>query len=302
MNSASFAQRLLRFLTVKDLGLLPADDALGLVDAINAGIQEYYSLVPSAYKGTTFSGILTPAQQVTATFTNGSNFFTGWTASAAQKGFTLVAGTDTRQNTIVGPNEMLDVYTGPSGIFASQIYGDCLHMEQIIERFTSDPVLVDYNRVLMRDENWRREGIRGVWPGTFQLYPYGSYSFRQVRVPWKYWIERQGESQNGLPPFMLRVDSLPDVEYRVRIEGLLAPAQVQFNDLIIPKTLSLDSYVVESTVLPMAAYRLLTHPLFANDKLAKIVTEQYMTAVKMSKDKTPDQGASVNWVGTPRGF
>jgi hypothetical protein len=302
MNTASLAQRLLRFLTVKDLALLPADDALGVCDAMNGGIQEYYSVTPSAYKGTTFSGVFSPASSVTATFTQGSNFFTGWTATSAQKGFTIVAGTDNRQNTIIGPNQMLDVYTGIGGSQTAQVYGDCLHMEQIIERFTSDPVLVDYNRVLIRDENWRRAGIRGVWPGTFQLYPYGSYSFRQVRVPWKYWIERQGESQNGLPPFMLRIDSLPDVEYRVRVEGLLAPTQVQINDLIVPQPLSLDAYVIESTVLPMAAYRLLTHPLFANDKLVKIVTEQYITAVKLAKDRTPDQGSSRNYLGTPRGY
>lgn len=281
---------------------MPADDALSIADAMNAGIQEYYALVPSAYKGTVFSGILYPATTVTVTFTQGSNLFSGWTAPNAWKGFTIIAGQDQRQNTLVAPNEMLDVYTGPSGTYTAQVYGDCLHMEQIIERFTSDPVLVDVNQVLVRNENFRREGLRGFWPSTFQLFPYGSYSFRQVRRPAQYWIERQGESQNGLPPFMLRVDSLPDVEYRVRVEGLLAPTQVKFNDLTVPVPLSLDNYTIESTVLPMAAYHLTEHPRWADKTNFKMVSSKYDRAVKMAVDKTPDQGASVKWVGTPRGW
>lgn len=301
MNTVSLAQRLLRYLTVKDLANLAADDALGVCDAMNAAIQEYYADVPTAYKGTTFSGVLTPAFTVTATFTNGSNQFSGWSATPAQKGFTLVAGSDTRQNTITSANTLLDIYTGLTGTFTAQVYGDCLQMDQVIERFTADPVLVDYNRVLVRDENWRRQGFQGIWGGAIQL-PYGCASIRQVRCPWRYWIERQGESQNGLPPFMLRVDSLPDVEYRVRVEGLLAPTQVQYNDLIMPQPLSLDAYVVESTVLPMAVYHLTEHPLWANKDAIKKVGDKYLAAKKMAKDRTPDQGASVNFVGTPRGW
>ena len=166
MTTVQLAQRLLRFLTIKDLALLPSDDAIGVADAMNAAIQEYYQLVPSAYKGTTLSGTLLPAQAITAAFTNGSNTFSGWSAQiggdGSQKGYTIVAGTDTRQNTIVGPNEMLDVYAGPSGTFTAQVYGDCLQMENVIERFTNDPILVDYNRRVVRDERWRQQAVTGV--------------------------------------------------------------------------------------------------------------------------------------------
>lgn len=303
MNTTQLAQRLLRYLTISDLANLPADGALGLLDAMNAAIQEYYAIVPTSFKGTTFSGVLTPAVPITATFTNGSNYFTGWSATPAQKGFTIVAGTDPRQNTLVAPKQMLDVYTGPTGTFTAQVYGDCLHMEQIIERFTADPILVDFNIRLQRNENWRRIATTGPWPGSFyQYYAYGSYSTRQIRTPWQYWIERQGESQNAFPPFILRCDSLPDQEYRVRIEGLLAPTQVQLNDLTVPQALSLDSYIVESTVLPMAVYHLTEHPLWASKSNFKMVQAKYQGARKMAMDRTPDQGSSINLVGTPRGF
>lgn len=302
MTSVQLAQRLLRYLNTNDLANLPADMALGLCDAINGSIQEYYSRVPSAYKGTTFSGSFLPAVNVTANFTNGSNFFTGWSAMEAQKGFTITAGSDPRQNTIIGPNELMDVYLGPSGPQAAQVYGDVLHMENIIEKFTSDPVLVDWNRVLVRDENWRREGVRSVFPGTFQLYPFGSYSQRQIRTPWKYWIERQGESQGAYPPFMLRTDSLPDVEYRVRVEGLLAPAQINILALTTPVNLALDWYIVESMVLPMAAKRLMTHPLWRDPKINKSVDDDYKTAVGLTLARTSDQGASNHFCGTPAGW
>jgi len=291
------------FLRTNDLANLPADMALSLCAAINGAIQEYYSKVPSAYKGTTFSGTLTPAVTVTATFVNNSNYFSGWNASIPlQKGFTIVAGSDPRQNTIIGTNEMLDVYTGPTGTFQALVYGDCLQMNGVIERFTSDPVLVDWNRVLVRDENWRRAGVRSVFPGTFQLYPFGSYSQRQIRTPFCYWIERQGQSEGAYPPFILRMDSLPDTEYRVRVEGLLAPTQVALNDLIVPVELSLDHYIVESMVLPMAVKRLMPHPLWRDKTLNAAVMDDYRVAMRMTEARTPDQASSQNFCGTPPGY
>lgn len=303
MNSVQLAQRLLRYLNTNDLANLPGDMALGVCDAINGAIQEYYVRVPTTYKGTTFSGLLLPAQNITATFTNGSNIFSGWSATMpAQKGFSIMAGNDPGRNIIVGANELLDVYTGTTGSQTAQVYGDVLHLENIIERFSSDPILTDWNRVLVRDENWRRRGIRSVWGASVNLQPYGSYSAPQVRTPFKYWIERQGQSQGAFPPFMLRTDSLPDQQYRVRVEGLLAPVQINVQALTVPVELALDHYTVESTVLTMAAKRLIVHPLWREPKLIAPVMDDYKTAVDMCESRTPDQGASVNYCGTPYGF
>lgn len=302
MNSVQLAQRLLRYLNTNDLANLPGDMALGVCDAINGAIQEYYVKVPTAYKRTTFSGAFLPAQNITATFTNGSNTFSGWSASAAQKGFSIMVNTDGGRNIIVGPNELLDNYNGTTGTQTAQVYGDVLHLENVIERFSSDPILTDFNRVLVRDENWRRMGIRSVWGSSVSLYPYGSYSQPQVRTPFKYWIEPQGQSQGAYPPFMLRADSLPDQLYRVRVEGLLAPAQITVQALSVPVGLALDWYSVESTVLPMAAKRLITHPLWRDPKLVNAVMDDYKNAIMMCESRTPDQAASVIFCGTPRGF
>lgn len=303
MNSVQLAQRLLRYLNTNDLANVPGDMALGICDAINGAIQEYYVKVPTTYKGTTFSGEFLPAQNITATFTKGSQFFTGWTADMpTQKGFSITVNTDQGRNILVGPNQMLDIFNGNSGSQPAQVYGDVLHLENIIERFSSDPVLTDFNRVLVRDENWRRRGIKSPWASSVSLYPFGSYSFPQVRTPWKYWIEKQGQSQGAYPPFMLRTDSLPDQLYRVRVEGLLAPTQVSIQDLTVPVDLSLDWYTIESTVLHLAARRLITHPLWRDPKIVPMVMADYKTAVDMCESRTPDQGASINYAGTPRGY
>lgn len=277
--------------------------ALGVCDAINGAIQEYYVLVPTTYKGTTLSGEFLPAQNITATFTNGSNTFSGWSAMMpTQKGFSIMVNTDSGRNILVGQNQLLDNYNGNTGVQTAQVYGDVLHLENIIERFSADPCLTDYNRYLVRDENWRRQGIRSVWGSSYSLFPYGSYSFPQVRTPFKYWIERQGQSQGAFPPFMLRTDSLPDQLYRVRVEGLLAPAQIDAQALTVPVELSLDGYSIESTVLLMAAKRLITHPLWRDPKLIAPVMDDYKSAVMMCESRTPDQAASVIYAGTPRGW
>lgn len=281
---------------------MPSDDALGICDAMNAAIQEYYSEVPTAYKGTTFEGMFEPGFQVSATFTNGSNLFTGWAATPLQKGYTIVAGTDTRQNVIVGPGEMLHPYIGIPGVQNAMVYGDVLQMDQIIERFTSDPVLVDVNRVLVRDENWRRMGSRGWGQGATEFFPLGTANYRRIGCPIRYWIERQGESQNGNPPFMLRIDALPDIQYRVTVEGLLAPIQTVLADLTVPVQLPLDNFIVESMVLPMAVYHMTEHPLWADNKNFARVAEKYQKAIKLTKGRAPDQGSSANKCGTPRRY
>lgn len=301
-NTVSFAQRLCRYLTIKDITLVPMDDAMGICDAMNAGVQEYYTEVPSAYKGTTFSGLFLPGASVTPTFTNGSNIFSGWSASAAQTFSTLVVQGDTRQNIIVGPNQLRDIYTGPSGPQPATVYGDCIQIQQITERFTADPCLVDINRILIRDENWRCIGQRGWGFGAMEFFPLGTAMNRRIGTPIRYWIEREGESQGVMPPFVLRVDSLPDIEYRVEIEGLLAPTQVGLPDLTVPQPLSLDSQIIELMVLPMAVYHLTEHPLWADKDNFKRVASKYELACKKARARVPDVGSSENYVRTPRGY
>lgn len=303
MNSVQFCQRLLRYLTIKTLAQLPIDDALGLCDATNAAIQEYYTWVPTIYKHTGFSGEFKPAQTITANFTNGSNEFTGWAAPKEMKGYTIVITTDQRQNRIVGSNQLFDKFTGITGTWTAQVYGDCIHMQDLVEKFTTDPTLVDFSRILVRDENFRRRGFRGWgYAGAMEFFPFGTASFRRIGMPMKYWIEPQGQSRNADPPFMLRIDSLPDQLYRMESEGFLAPSLIYLPDLTVPIHLPVDDLVVESTLLPMAIYYLRDHPLWADKANAKSVQDGYDKAKRMVESRVSDKGPGTNVCYTPRNW
>jgi hypothetical protein len=298
MTTVQLAQRLLRYLTVKDLALLSGDDALHLLDAINSGIQQFYALAPSIYKQTSMSGILRAAQDVTLDVTLGSPIFTGYTASYYSKGYTIRIEGDDNDNEIVASNGLLDSYMGETGTRQATIWGDCLQLNTVIDRLTSEPKL-DTGDVLWKDDEYKQ------WGGF--CYPEG-WGFRRglrnrkVGRPRRYWIEAVGQSQAGDPAFLLRVDTLPDQDYRVRLDGELAPRKVTFIDLTTPVVLPIDDALVESNVLPICASELTESPLWQNSDNKKDVNERASKALQLIGLLSPIISVPNYQVGTPKGY
>jgi hypothetical protein len=286
MTTVQLAQRLLRYLTVKDLALLSGDDALHLLDAINSGIQQFYALAPSIYKQTSMSGILRAAQNVTLDVTLGSPIFTGYTASYYSKGYTIRIEGDDHDNEIVASNGLLDNYMGDTGTRQATIWGDCLQLNTVIDRLTSEPKL-DTGDVLWKDDEYKQSG---------------GMRNRQVGRPRRYWIEAVGQSQAGDPAFLLRVDTLPDQDYRVRLDGELAPRKVAFLDLTTPVVLPIDDALVESHVLPICASELTDSPLWQNADNKKDVNERARKALQLIGLLSPIISVPNHQVGTPKGY
>lgn len=300
-NTMQLAQRLLKGLKVKSLGLVSVENSLDILDAINGAIQEFYVLCPSAYKRTQCSGFLAAPQTVYITVTNGSNVFSGYTPASTLYGSSIVIQTDTRQNTIASVSTLLDIYTGVTGVQQAIVYNDVIQLDAIVQRLTSDPVLVDFNQILIRDENYKRRGGQN-WSGD-QVYWYpGTAWNRSVGCPRYYWMEATGQVQNAVIPFLARVNTLPDQLYRLRVEADLAPTPLQFQDLVIPNTLALDPYSVEMCVLPMALGRLTSSPLWDNEKLIPAALNDAQMGRRMASERPSNPGAARNRVRTPAGW
>lgn len=294
MTTVQIAQRLLRNLSVKDLALLSADDALHLLDAINGGMQEFYALAPGIYKQTSLSGILRAGQDISLGVTLGSQIFTDWTASYLHKGYTIRIEGDDNDNEIIAANGLLDDYMGETGFRQARIWGDCLQINTVIDRLTSEPKL-DTGDVLLKDDEYKQ------W-GGFCLGARRGLKNRSVGRPTRYWIEPVGQSQGGDPSFLLRVDTLPDADYRVRMDAELAPRRVVFSDFSIPVPLPFDDGLVESCLLPICAARLMDSPLWQDRQTFSAVERRAEQARGLIGLLSPTISMPENRVLTPRGY
>jgi hypothetical protein len=296
MTTVQLAQRLLRHLTVKDLALLSGDDALHVLDAMNAGLQQFYALAPASLKQTTLSGVLQPAQTVTLTVTNGSAVFSGYTATSAQRGYTIRIEGDDNENEIVASNGLLDDYLGTTGTKAAQVWGDCLPLNGVIERLTSEPRL-DTGAFLAKEPAFRE---RGGWSSPAEQRH--ARRDRRIGEPSFYWIEAVGQSQGGAPAFLLRVDALPDRAYRVRVDAELGPARVTFPDLTTPVALPLNDAHVEAYVLPLCAAALLDSPLWQDADAKRHIRERAGDAIPLIGLLGHHIAKPSNRVRTPAGY
>lgn len=298
MTTVQVAQRLLRYLRVKDLALLSGDDALHLLDAMNSGIQQFYALAPSIYKQTTLSGVLRGAQNAILEVTFGSPVFGGYTAPALSRGWTIRIDGDDNDNEIVAENGLLDDYMGETGSRSATLWGDCLQLNTVIDRLTSDPKL-ETGDVLSKDDEYRQWGgfvFPDGWGGHRGL------RSRSIGRPRCYWIEAVGQSQAGDPAFLLRVDTLPDRDYRVRIDGELAPRKVVFSDLSTPVVLAVDDALVESIVIPICVAELSDSPLWQNPENKKDVAARAEKALRLIGLLSPVISMPRNRICTPKGY
>jgi len=297
MTTVQLAQRLLRYLSVKDIALLSADDALHLLDAINTGIQQFYALAPSIYKQTMLSGILKAEQGVSLYVENGSSVFSGYVATLAVKSYTIVIDGDDVENEIVAANGLLDNYVGTTGTKNAKIYGDCVQLNAVIDRMIADPVL-DTGDVLTQKAN----DVFTQYSQYKRFKSANKVERRRVGKPSQYWIDPIGQSQAGDPAFVLRVDTLPDKDYRVRFLAELSPRKVQFMDLSYPAPLGLDDGNIEAYVLPLCADALTDSPLWQLPESRSVVNSRASMALEMINRLSPSIAVPRNRVGTPRGY
>ncbi|MDR1191264.1 MAG: hypothetical protein LBK60_06325 [Verrucomicrobiales bacterium] len=298
MTSVELAMRLCRWLTVKDLAMLPADGRVDVLNAMNAGLQRFYELAPAPYKLTAFAGVLPAPRRVTVSVTKGSAVFGGYVAVAGDKGCTIQIDGDQLENEITASNGLLDVYQGETGARGATIYGDVLRVDSVIRRFIDDPAL-ENGAILTKEDGYRRWG-GFCWPPGMKFGRRRTH--RRVGMPRHYWLESVGQSQGGRPAFLLRVDALPDRDYRLRINGELAPRKLRFGDLQTPVELPIEDSFVESKLLPLCAAALTDSPLWENNKILSRIDSRAGQAAADIALISPTIDVPRNRVFTPKGW
>lgn len=291
MTTVELAIRLCRDLQVGSLQQLSSDGRLDMVTAINAALQRHHALSPDHLKVQKISAPLRKPESIDIGVTNGSKTYSGWTPGEDQLFNSIRISTDeTVDHWATGDVDLLDTYMGQTGTQKATIYGDVVSFKQPIERIVSEPVLdIDgcYLRYTENNNHW--EGIYG----------------RRQRIgrPKYYRLEKQTVNRGSDTMFYIRVDTLPDQDYRIRFDVQLSPKKVTYNDLVTPVNLPIRDDHVESVLLPLARAEMTCSKLWEDPKYIPMAKEKAEKAERVYEQLTVHHPApKYNQVGTPNNW
>lgn len=262
MNSIQLAQRLARNMSYSDLSTMPGAAMLDVVDAINAGLQELYSLLPSNYKQTAVSTTLKGPQSVAVTVESRySNLITSNAFTQEMQGCTVNVNDDTHDNEVTGPNSLLDGFVGSVLSGTAMVHFDAVPILSVVERITSNPRIYRGDGTwwpLQRREDFKETGIGIVYNGWR-----ASNIKRQTGRPLVYLLEQAGASQGAGIEFFFRVYPMPDTDYTLRFEAELSPGQITFSNVTQAAVkIPVNERLASSVLVPICEDYLLRSPFF----------------------------------------
>jgi hypothetical protein len=312
MNSIQLSQRLARNLNVPDVFNLPADAALDVLAAMNAGLASYYRETPGIYKRTTLSHTIRAPRALTINFqAQYSRVVADDTFSINDQGCTVRFGNGSADNVVTGANNLLDDYLGTVLSTPATLYSDSIPIQDVIERVIGYVRLYDNTQsqptFLVRDERLRGGKARH-WVGGGALedvyYPCdGVLSNYTIGRPRYYYLDPMGASQGAEPEFLLRVAPLPDIDYTVRMEAELSTQRLIFTDLQTARAIHVRDTDIDDILIPLCEAELVTSSFWRDKEQAKGVLTRSENVLATKMPKMPRDVAPVsNRVGTPRGF
>ncbi len=262
MNSIQLAQRLARHLTEIDLATMPGQAALDILDAMNAGLQEIYNLLPSNYKQTVVSTTLKgPVDMQVGIAAKYSNLLSDGAFDPSMRGCTVNLSDDPHDNEITGTNSFLDGFVGSSLTGNARVHYDAVPLVDVVERIISNPRIYRADGTwwpLQRCENFREVGI-GIVYGAWRA----SNIKRQEGRPLIYLLEPVGASQGADLEFFFRVYPMPDSDYTVRFEAEIAPKQITYPNITQAAIqIPVNERLTSSVLVPLCEEYLLRSPYF----------------------------------------
>lgn len=319
MNSIQLAQRLARNLTLVDptggsridTFNVPADVALDVLSAINAGLNTFYRNMPGIYKRSVLSYTIRCPLTLTVHFVEQySRLVAADTFSSDVLGCTVRFGNGAADTEVTGANSVLDDYMGTDLSVPATLYADAVPLQDVIERVIGNLRLYDNTQaeptMLIRDERLRGGRARrwtnsGEWEDI--CYPYETCFGGIIGRPRYYYLDPVGASQGNEPEFLLRVAPLPDKDYRVRMEAELSTQRITFADLTTARAILVADSYVDDILIPLCEAELITSAFWRDKSQINTVTARQQNILASKMPMIPkDVAPAGNLVGTPRGF
>lgn len=150
MNSVMLANRLTGKLSVKNLPALVAEDATTVLDAMTAGIKEWFDALPPTRKQTPFTETIRASFLATLAVTDGSKAYTivspasfpsnGYASASELLGKAVLFADAGPLNRIASPTALLKPYFGPTGSAFAGIFCDSVGFSSREIRVVDAPI------------------------------------------------------------------------------------------------------------------------------------------------------------------
>lgn len=249
-------------------GLIEGDKE-EVLSAINAAMQICFSLGPVQLREQRRAFVLRVPTPVTLSVTQYSTSFASLATWADwMLGCTIRIAGDTRDNELVGNDELLRPFMGTTGTgIAATVYADAVPLDAGVLRVL-EPVELPRQRPLMACAT----------RGDFEHCEHGE--MKGVGVPGRWFCEARYSEGTPFTQRLLRVAPMPDTAYSLSYRAEIKPPQYLQEDLYTETNYSTDPGTeipfdwVESTLLPVALECFLIHPAFDNAQVADAVRRQ----------------------------
>lgn len=287
MKATALANRLARDLREKSVQELTADVQQAMLDAINGSLQKLHLFASSESKRTVGGIVLFAPKTVSLAVTNESTAITGISFTDEQLYCTIRIDGDMTDNQIVGEADLLFPYSGPTGTVSATIYSDAVILPEPYEELISEPEIIG-------------DGVKIQNGKTFDPYR----GTKPLARPEWYWMEANARNQNPPAPSVIRFNTLPDKQYRLKADFSLSPVRVKFEELLYPGAeLPMREDEIEIYLIPLCRKAMTTNRLWedASTKAdVKAEAEEALRLFDVMGRKTLT--TSRNIVGTKYGY
>lgn len=311
MNTLQLAQRLARLMTQPDLGTMPMQATLDVLDAMNSGLQESWRLLPATYRTQTLSATLKAPETIATTVSSRySTAMTGTPFDASMIGCTVRVNDAVQDNRITGAGSILDPFLGQTLSGQSQVYHDGLQIYDNIARIVGDPRIYRVDGTwypLQRAEAFRRGGIRFAWYEAYPIpYPTGFNQLRPINRPMIYTLESEGITNLTASEFFMSFYPMPDTDYTVRYEAEMGPPTLTLQSITAPTSavdIPMKASLAASCLVPICEEYLLRSPAFGDRKaLSPVIQAAAQRARETLLNRAGDIALPNNDLGTPPGY
>ena len=261
--------------------------------AANTALQRLYNALPEYFKEKPEGFLLPGPLTVTGVgVTQYSQTVVGLNAGTAQFGQTIAFNNDTNWNQILGPNQLLNPYLGPTGTDGGTIYGDAIYS-------TTNPM----DRII-GNPKFASQGFAALLPRSMAINNDMDVNFiyqQSVGRPVVWWPQVFGNSQGVTPLYVIKFAPVPDMAYAINIRLSFWPKRLLIADILANTVLNVPDQFIDTCLIPMALEEFTQSPAFVGTD-QKDVRERGVAGELYARNQLGQLGSPSNKIFTPLGY
>ena len=271
-----------------------------LIDAINAGLYEYFQEADDQYRRTTATELILAPESKTITVTKHSEVTTGAPFLESERGKSVLIDGDPHLNEIVATNQLLRPYRGDSGTKPGTVYSDAVNIRNFqVERIVTDPFIADTGEPIKNAHSdlVYNKRLNQVFHSLSSLPTGDPCRYSNFHVGGS--IATGGDDS----VMILKLDPIPVRELTIQFDILIRAVSLGIETLRDPVLLPIDSTVFAKQFLPLIEEHLTSSSMWiADERMTARIIEKAEQAKESIRNLTHVLSRPKRRVGTKRGF